>query len=333
MNPVLLSIVVPVYNIHDELNELGNELTAFLLNHNDLDVFLIDDGSTDGSGDLADKFASESDKIQVIHQANSGLSAARNTGMMKSSGEYVWFLDGDDLFNPITLEKALSNLKLETADIFWYSHQTFRNSEALKNGMQSSTNPALILDQTEVSGVDMLRYLGNSQVESYAWSYIARTSLYKDNAITFPVSRSYEDIATTYKLFFLAHKIKIHNESLVYYRQRGGSIVTRVGFNNIEDVLVVNKELKVVLDGDKLISIKNLLLFKNTKLAKEFLLFNKANLRKENPKRFIRLTKEIRRELSEIDSTKFSFNNKAKLLLTKFSAFFVVKKMIRTILQ
>lgn len=75
------------------------------------------------------------------------------------------------------------------------------------------------------------------------------------------------------------------------------------------------------------------MLFKNTKLAKEFLLFNKANLRKENPKRFIRLTKEIRRELSEIDSTKFSFNNKAKLLLTKFSVFFVVKKMIRTILQ
>lgn len=327
MSPILLSLVVPIYNVYDEFEILGEELLSFITKVTGVEVLLIDDGSNDGSGDLADNFASSSERITVIHQDNAGLSAARNKGLLRASGKYIWFLDGDDLFNQDTISNTLEDLRLGDIDVLWYPHETFTKFISSEKLEQPDTNYDVHLDKPQATGVDMLVYLGNSKVENYAWSYITRTELLRENNITFPLSRSYEDVATTYKVFFLSKEIKISSSNLVYYRQREGSIITKIGFNNIDDVLIVNDEVEVFLKDKKIDDIKNLLMFKNVMLAEEFLMFNKKKLQKDDPERFKSLSQTINLKINNISSRGFSLKNRVKLALVKLRVFFVIKRI------
>lgn len=179
---------------------------------------------------------------------------------------------------------TIEDLRLGDIDVFWYPHGTFTKFISSEKLEQPDTNYDVHLDKTQATGVDMLVYLGNSKVENYVWSCIARTQLLRENNITFPLSRTYEDVATTYKIFFLSKEIKISSSNLVYYRQREGSIITQIGFNSIDDVLIVNDEVEVFLKDKKIDDIKNLLMFKNLMLAEEFLMFNKKSYKKMTPK-------------------------------------------------
>ena len=101
-----LSIIVPVYNVESYLSEcIESVLNQIYPNY---EMILIDDGSTDGSGVLCDELAAKDARIRVIHQENGGLSAARNTGIRNSTGDYILFLDSDDFLDPDATEELLS---------------------------------------------------------------------------------------------------------------------------------------------------------------------------------------------------------------------------------
>lgn len=114
MNP-LVSVIVPVYNVLPYLKESLDSLIG--QSYQDLEVILIDDGSTDDSGKLCDEYANHDKRILVIHQENKGLSAARNIGLDKANGEYIAFLDSDDAFHCCFIEKLLSSIISKDADI------------------------------------------------------------------------------------------------------------------------------------------------------------------------------------------------------------------------
>lgn len=97
----LISVIVPVYNTGAYLVPCMESLLA--QNHRDLDILLVDDGSTDDSGAVCDEFARRDRRVRVIHQKNAGVSAARNTGLDQARGEYLFFLDSDDLLMPESL--------------------------------------------------------------------------------------------------------------------------------------------------------------------------------------------------------------------------------------
>ena len=90
----MVSIIVPIYNVKKFLDDcIGSILGS---DYRDLEVILVDDGSTDGSGDLCDLWAARDQRVEVIHQANAGIAGARNAGMAAARGEYLLFVDGDE---------------------------------------------------------------------------------------------------------------------------------------------------------------------------------------------------------------------------------------------
>ncbi len=100
-----VSVIVPVYNIIEYLERCVGSLTA--QTYKDLEIILVDDGSTDGSGDLCEKLAKKDERIRVFHQENAGSSAARNKGIKESRGEYIAFVDSDDYVDPDFIEKMV----------------------------------------------------------------------------------------------------------------------------------------------------------------------------------------------------------------------------------
>lgn len=103
-----ISIIVPVYNTGGYLVRCLESLIA--QTYQNIEIILVDDGSTDGSGAVCDDFARRDGRIRVIHQQNSGVSAARNAGLETSEGEYVFFLDSDDILPSDSLERLLTEI-------------------------------------------------------------------------------------------------------------------------------------------------------------------------------------------------------------------------------
>ena len=117
----MVSIIVPVYNVEKYLDEC---VESVLNLKTDVEVLLIDDGSTDSSGKMCDCWAEREPRVRVIHQENGGLSAARNTGIRNSNGEYVIFLDSDDFLDAIATDELLSCLD-SGADVFLGMYQNY----------------------------------------------------------------------------------------------------------------------------------------------------------------------------------------------------------------
>lgn len=123
----LVTIIVPVYNTGAYLSPCLESLIA--QTHRDLEIILVDDGSTDGSGAICDDFARRDERIKVIHQKNSGVSAARNAGLDNASGTYLTFVDADDALLPYAVETALQYLRETDADVVTYGWQRHFDDE------------------------------------------------------------------------------------------------------------------------------------------------------------------------------------------------------------
>lgn len=126
-----VSIIVPTYNnekyIVDCLESICNQT------HPCLDIIVVDDGSTDNTGNICDKFADKDKRIKVIHTANRGVSSARNTGLDASTGEYIMFVDGDDWIEKNAVEYLLQTLETTKSDLC-FSVKIFRNDSIQEHG-------------------------------------------------------------------------------------------------------------------------------------------------------------------------------------------------------
>lgn len=106
MNQQLISIIIPVYNIKDYVSTCIESVIA--QTYENFEALVVDDGSFDGSADILDSFAAKDSRIKVFHIENGGVSSARNFGLSKAAGEYIFFLDGDDFLSPNSLETLYS---------------------------------------------------------------------------------------------------------------------------------------------------------------------------------------------------------------------------------
>lgn len=118
-----VSVVIPVYNVEEYLRECVDSVLR--QTYSDLEIILVDDGSSDNSGSLCDEYKESDNRIQVIHRENGGLSAARNTGMGAVTGEYIYFLDSDDYIKPETIEDLVAVSEQEKVDIVFFDGYVF----------------------------------------------------------------------------------------------------------------------------------------------------------------------------------------------------------------
>lgn len=216
-----VSVVIPVYNVREYLNECVDSVIN--QTYSDLEIILVDDGSTDGSGDICNKYSEKDERILVIHKANGGLSDARNEGIKAATGDFILFIDSDDFVNYKMVELMIGKISDENIDIVACEYKKVTYNQHL-----------LIEDDVEylnIMGQDLLEELYNGKYQDISFISVCklyRKELFEKNGINFPVGRFYEDTFTTHKLIYAARNIVIINEKLYYYRMRSGSITNSI---------------------------------------------------------------------------------------------------------
>lgn len=228
MSNLKLSIIIPVYNVKEYLKKcLGNILSSKSKLY---EVILVDDGSTDGSSQLCDKYKNLFEVVKVIHKKNGGLSSARNAGIKVAKGKYILFIDSDDVVIENFVDNILTVFKLNPEfDIYMYKFQKFTQKI---NPIRNDDTTNRLVDKDKA-----MFLLTTDEIGNYAWNKIYRRSLLKN--IKYPVGKNYEDIYTTYKIFNQAESFYLINKSFYFYRQRDGSIMHELNsskdFNSLKD--------------------------------------------------------------------------------------------------
>lgn len=203
----LVSIIVPVYNVGELVLKCLNSLIS--QSYEQIEIVVVDDGSTDGSGELCDDFAKKDKRIKVFHKKNGGLSSARNYGIKKTSGEYVCLVDSDDYVKKSFVKKMVEAVLSHNADVAVCGY----NGEIPEAKVMTGEEAAVIL------------LVGQNNMEIIAWNKMYKKTLFDD--ISYPEGKNYEDNLTTYKLLSKAGTVAYVAESLYVYVERGGSITNK----------------------------------------------------------------------------------------------------------
>lgn len=236
-NKPLVSIVVPCYNIEQYVKKCVDSILK--QSYRQIEILLVDDGSTDGTSEILDDFRDK--RIKVLHQNNGGLSAARNAGLTFANGKYICFIDGDDYIDDKYVEVMMSRAETENADVVVCGYNNVDMGGKILR--EESFSEDKILSGREAAS-DLLRY--NRTVNISAWNKLYRTELFKKNNIGYPLGKLYEDSYTTYKLLFYSDKVCYVKNRLYYYVYRKESIMNstklEIRFNNIVNIINETKE-------------------------------------------------------------------------------------------
>lgn len=207
-----ISVIVPIYNVEEYLTQCLQSLID--QSYRDIEILLMDDGSTDSSSQICDSFAAGDDRVKVFHTTNQGISAACNLGIENAEGEFLMFVDGDDWVEPDYCAVPLDIALKEGADVVMFGfHKEGRMPENWSQPMHRG----------EIAYKDRFT-LFEDLSSAYAWNKICRRELFDD--IRFPVGYTYEDIPVTYKIFHKSAKMWYIDDMLYNYRVRGGSVTS-----------------------------------------------------------------------------------------------------------
>lgn len=221
----MISVIVPVFNIQDYI---GNCIESIITqSYPDLEIILVDDGSTDRSGNICNEYMKADERIQVIHQTNKGLSAARNSGLDAAKGEYICFVDGDDfihrdMFMYMTHVLEKQSVELVACDF------------VLVSANQSFLKATQIKDDEDIHIYS--RDEAMSKISASSCGKLYRADLFK--TIRYPVGRYHEDEYVIHQLIYQTHKVAKLDIGLYFYvKQRAGSITTKAIGERIDDAL------------------------------------------------------------------------------------------------
>lgn len=216
-----VSIIVPVYNVRDFLHQCVNSIIGQTLEN--IEIVLVDDGSTDGSGEIADEFAALDSRIVVIHKKNGGLSDARNVGIEAAKGDFIGFVDSDDWIEPEMFELLYQRAVTTDSELVLCAstRHNVKKSRASRIALRGNLN----MFGKSVSENPWLIYSG----QSYAWNKLYARRLFDDPSLRFPVGQWFEDSAVVYNIMASANRIQYVDEALYNYRfERPGSITSTV---------------------------------------------------------------------------------------------------------
>lgn len=225
-------MIIPVYNVREYLRKCLDTVAA--QTYQNLEVIIVNDGSTDDSLDIINEYTAKFDNMTCYTIENRGLGGARNFGMTKATGEYITFLDSDDYIDSAYIEKMVTAAVESGSDIaVCNNHDVSESGEILftyhhpyKNAVTSlAEDPTLLFNRL------------------CAWGKLYKRELF--NELEYVSRVWYEDMRLTPKLFLKAEKICFVEDCLVYYVQRAGSIMNN---NNVKRNLEIIDAFKDVID-------------------------------------------------------------------------------------
>lgn len=230
-NAECITVVIPVYNVADYLDECVESVTAQTCTN--LEIILVDDGSTDASGKMCDLWQERDSRIRVIHKHNGGLSDARNTGLRAAKGKYISFIDSDDLVAPTFLECLYTAISLGSGQISCCGCSMFEDGQKIPKAYLSSA-AAQVLDSRRF--IEMLHLGQYPQIGVMAWNKLYSVDLFRSTGIAYPKGKIYEDTFTTFRLLYHTQDVAVSDSRLYYYRRRSGSITgKKIGIKKCRD--------------------------------------------------------------------------------------------------
>ena len=251
----LVSVIIPVYNVERYVRKCVNSVRR--QTYRNLEILLIDDGSTDRSGSICDALAETDSRIRVIHKTYGGPSAARNCGLRIASGKYVAFADSDDYIQPNMIEKLLSAFAQSDVDAAACNYEF-----VFDNGKKKPHRTFFQTDQL-LSGREAVRCLLSEQYfRCYVWNKMFRAELFRD--VVFPEGVIYEDIITCYRLLAKAKRVLYFHDTLYAYRQHSGSITQKSNKSpkDLAEIIRAIREIRKCEHDDPRVCAFSLLYFK-----------------------------------------------------------------------
>lgn len=233
----MISIIIPVYNVERYLSRC---ISSVLDLKTDFEIILINDGSTDDSGNMCNLWAEKDSRICVIHQDNRGLSVARNVGIQASTGEYIMFLDSDDFLDSNETEKMLLNINSKVEILMGLYRSYYEDRDYYENEhsdifltMHGKTRMDTFLKNIPADG---------RSCYMLAWRFIIKRKFLIDNKLFFLPGIYHEDEEWTQRLLCSSDSIFIsHCYFYQYRRARGGSITSSVNSKHVWDSFRIMK--------------------------------------------------------------------------------------------
>ena len=223
-----VSIIVPVYNTSNYLDKCISSILN--QSYKNIEIIIIDDGSTDNSLDILKKYEKQDNRIKVLAQKNQGQGVARNYGLKEATGEYICFVDSDDRIDQLMVEKLLQNIKKEDSD-FSSCLIAFEDKKEIKIYRKQ-------FDVEYLEGDDQIK--DSYQVKNIfpiPCNKIYKTKFLKENNIYFPEIRKNEDMLFIHKVVLYSKRCSFVNEVLYYAYRREGSTSRKVTVENIKNMI------------------------------------------------------------------------------------------------
>lgn len=224
MNP-LISVIVPIYNIEKYVGLCIESIIN--QSYKNLEIILVDDGSTDKSGQLCDLYSQKDSRIIVLHKTNGGLVSARKTGLKKSTGLYISYVDGDDWIGQGFISSLYLQLKNSDSDVVCagYSRDLFDKSIPLLNAIPTGVYEEEALDTVRSSMISYDVFFRHG-ITTYVWNKLFKKEVLYDSQMQVDDRITIgEDAAVTYPVLLKAKRIYITDNCSYHYRQREDSML------------------------------------------------------------------------------------------------------------
>lgn len=213
----LLSVIITIYNVEPHIKKCIESVLS--QDYDNLEIILIDDGSKDNSGEICDEFVKQDNRVVVVHQENNGVSAARNHGISKASGEYIAFIDGDDYIDSMMYETLMSNIIKYNADISACGYHDVYANRII------SSQEEVVVDLFKKEDAIKLLFGKNDKIKVFTWNKVYKKRIFEK--IKFPIGEIYEDVAIILDILSECDRIVATNQPLYYYVHRDTSITKK----------------------------------------------------------------------------------------------------------
>ena len=240
---MILSIIVPVFNVKQYLRRCVDSLLNQDIDKEMYEIILVDDGSTDGCGELCDAYALRENNIKVLHQINQGLSVARNSGFDIARGTFIQFVDSDDFLQPNVLSFLVATMENGRLDILRFGLR--RVYEGENNTWEEREESRLQIERVW-EGKDFL--LQKLWFTCYACQFILRRAILETNNLRFKPGIIFEDTEWTPRVLVVSHRVSYTDLVVYNYMVRKGSITNSSAECKVLGQLDLIDELKNQMD-------------------------------------------------------------------------------------
>lgn len=241
-NP-LFSVIIPCYNVENYIARTINSVLDQTFN--DFEIILVNDGSVDNTGKILDEYLKKDTRIKVIHQKNKGVSEARNTGIREAKGEYIYFLDGDDIINENLLLKADEIFKTQEVSYISFGYKMiYEDGKLKKDYCNPNYNNQIFLSK------EFLTLFFYKKINQHICSFIVEKNIIKKNFLKFnPQLIRGEDL--DFQVRILLNNFNVFYISFPYFKycmRKGSAVYKKVSSNIFEFLNTLEKNKKIFYD-------------------------------------------------------------------------------------